>query len=126
MKPTMLSFHIRKSSKIVLDKDCGTIYLSLTKCKSDMIQLDGLTDPFVVQYYYFFYFKAEIYNFIFAGFPCESMDVVTFLAQPQVSLLITVRCRESTANHPQSYPRENDCHILLVRGAKQVKPVRNR
>ena len=59
MKPTMLSFHIRKSSKIVLDKDCGTIYLSLTKCKSDMIQLDGLTDPFVVQYYCFFILRLR-------------------------------------------------------------------
>ena len=41
------------ASKIVLDQDCGTIYLSLTKCKSDMILLDGLTDPFAVQYFIF-------------------------------------------------------------------------
>ena len=43
------------ASKIVLDhdQDCGTIYLSLTKCKSDMILLDGLTDPFAVQYLIF-------------------------------------------------------------------------
>ena len=84
MKPTILSFHIRKSSKIVLDQDCGTLYLSLTNCMSDMILLDGLTDPFAVQY---IFLKVEIYNFIFAGFPCESKDVVTFLVQPQVSIL---------------------------------------
>ena len=67
----------------MLDQDCGTLYLSLTKCKSDMILLDGLTDPVAVQY---IFLKVEIYNFIFAGFPCESKDVVTFLVQPQVSL----------------------------------------
>ena len=67
----------------MLDQDCGTLYLSLTKCKSDMILLDGLTDPVAVQY---IFLKVEIYNFIFVGFPCESKDVVTFLVQPQVSL----------------------------------------
>ena len=60
------------------------LYLSLTKCKSDTILLDGLTDPVAVQY---IFLKVEIYNFIFAGFPCESKDVVTFLVQPQVSRL---------------------------------------
>ena len=66
----------------MLDQDCGTLYLSLTKCKSDVILLDGF-DPVAVQY---IFLKVEIYNFIFAGFPCESKDVVTFLVQPQVSL----------------------------------------
>ena len=67
----------------MLDQDCGTLYLSLTKCKSDMILMDGLTDPFAVQY---IFLKVEIYNFISPGFPCESKDVVTFLVQPKVSL----------------------------------------
>ena len=64
----------------MLDQDCGTLYLSLTKCKSDVILLDGLTDPVAVQY---IFLKVEIYNFIFAGFSCESKDVVTFPVQPQ-------------------------------------------
>ena len=42
----------------MLDQDCGTLYLSLTKCKSDMILLDGLTDPVAVQY---MFLKVEIY-----------------------------------------------------------------
>ena len=67
----------------MLDQDCGTLYLSLTKCKSDMILMDGLTDPFAVQY---ILLKVEKYNFISPGFPCESKDVVTFLVQPKVSL----------------------------------------
>ena len=43
----------------MLDQDCGTLYLSLTKCKSDTILLDGLTDPVAVQY---IFLKVEIYN----------------------------------------------------------------
>ena len=100
----------------MLDQDCGTLYLSLTKCKSDTILLDGLTDPVAVEY---IFLKVEIYNFMFAGFPCESKDVVTFLVQPQVSLLSLLQEQFGAV----SQQLITHSHILLVRAARQFKPV---